>query len=430
MTIFVLLIAGTIVIFASNIYGRSAANSAFDRLLTGAVLQVAEAVYVREGELAVDIPLSAFQLLSLANNDRIYYRVVGLNGETITGYPHLSLNTPSRNIEIQDDQFFEFSVRKASITMPIIEQDVTGTYSVVIAQTTNARELLAKEITTRALLLLGILGAVVLALIAIAIRWAMRPMHLLESELQNREPLDFSPLSTMVPREMTTFVGTINHFMQRLSRRIDTMQRLVADSVHQIRTPIAALQAQAELPIDEGDIPAHNANKARILAQSQELSHLSEQLLTQALISHRADTILTERIDLRKIAVDAERVVRSTSLWPEDAIELDLCEDIVEVIGDRFSLREALKNLIVNALTYGDTPVTISVSAIGKISVHDLGNGFDPVKIASRFKHSAKNTGLGLAIIHDVIDHHDAELLFERPPSGGFTAAIQFKVVS
>ena len=75
--------AGTAV--AALSYGQTAATRAFDRLLTGAALQIAERIDVVEGETVIDIPLSAFGLLSLASEDRIFYRIIGPDGETLTG---------------------------------------------------------------------------------------------------------------------------------------------------------------------------------------------------------------------------------------------------------------------------------------------------------------------------------------------------------
>lgn len=59
---------------------RTAADEAYDRLLVGAVLQIAEALIVQNGELTVDLPISAFEMLALSDRDRIFYRLVGPSG--------------------------------------------------------------------------------------------------------------------------------------------------------------------------------------------------------------------------------------------------------------------------------------------------------------------------------------------------------------
>ncbi len=66
-------------------YAETAANKAYDRLLVGAALQMAESLSVEDGTLTVRLPTSAFELLGLAERDRIFYRVIDTHGQTLTG---------------------------------------------------------------------------------------------------------------------------------------------------------------------------------------------------------------------------------------------------------------------------------------------------------------------------------------------------------
>ena len=83
----VLVAAGAVILVtAAWYYARAAADDAYDRLLVGAVLQMTESLAVEEGELTVSLPVSAFELLGLAGQDRIFYRVIDTAGRTLTGY--------------------------------------------------------------------------------------------------------------------------------------------------------------------------------------------------------------------------------------------------------------------------------------------------------------------------------------------------------
>ena len=75
---------------AAWFYARIAADDAYDRLLVGAALQIAESIYAQEGTISVDPPVSAFETLSLSVNDRIFYKVVDPRGEVLTGYDDLA----------------------------------------------------------------------------------------------------------------------------------------------------------------------------------------------------------------------------------------------------------------------------------------------------------------------------------------------------
>ena len=82
---------GSIVIGAAAwFYARVAADDAYDRLLVGAALQIAESIYAQGGTVSVDPPVSAFETLSLSTNDRIFYKVVDPRGDVLTGYDDLN----------------------------------------------------------------------------------------------------------------------------------------------------------------------------------------------------------------------------------------------------------------------------------------------------------------------------------------------------
>ena len=99
--------------------------------------------------------------------------------------------------------------------------------------------------------------------------------------------------------EIGSLVAALNRFMGRLDRQIGVMRNLIADASHQLRTPIAALRAQAELAFDEPDPDRLRRIVGRIHARSLTLSRLTDQLLNHALIIHRADSEPLQPVDLR-----------------------------------------------------------------------------------------------------------------------------------
>jgi len=82
----VLALGSLVVALAAFLYGRHAAQQSYDRLLIGAANQIAESIIIRDGAVEVDLPASAFRLLSLAPDDRITYSVFAPDGTVITGY--------------------------------------------------------------------------------------------------------------------------------------------------------------------------------------------------------------------------------------------------------------------------------------------------------------------------------------------------------
>ncbi|MBU0644211.1 MAG: sensor histidine kinase N-terminal domain-containing protein, partial [Alphaproteobacteria bacterium] len=98
-----LAVGGILVTIAAFAYGKNAARQSFDRILLGAANDIAESIDIVNGAPIADIPVSAFGLLSLAADDRIFYSVRGPQGEVLTGYAgavardftHDTLTTPA-----------------------------------------------------------------------------------------------------------------------------------------------------------------------------------------------------------------------------------------------------------------------------------------------------------------------------------------------
>ncbi len=432
----VLATAVAAVIFATYRYGRSAADQAFDRLLTGAALQISERISVVDGEPVVDIPVSAFELLSLAREDRIFYRVVGPRGRTLTGYEDFPLPadfSADQRQKVYETTYDGVPVRAVALRRDLAERSLSGRAEVIVAHTMRARAALAREIATPAITGIAFASLAVLALALLATRYALRPLQRIEGAIVGRDPLDLTPFDMAPPREVEALVEAINRFMGRLDRRVRTMQSFVADAAHQMRTPITALRAQTELALRETDIDRLRTLQRRIRSRAIGVSRLTDQLLSHALITHRSETAPLEKIDLRRVAVEVERELRLVDADTAASLVLDLAEEPVTVLGDLFSLREAAKNLVNNAFKHGVPPITLAVSPAAddgcRLVVSDRGTGFDKAEseIGTRFarnENSTESAGLGLAIVREVVHSHNGRLVTERKPGGGFSISI------
>lgn len=432
----ILLLAASVALWSAWRYGIQAANEAYDRLLTGASLQIAERVAVVDGEVLVDLPSSAFELLSLARNDRVFYRVVGPDGGTVTGYPDLPLPQEPGDVDpvVYETTYSGEPVRAVVTVRPIAERGMSGNVSVVVAHTLQARIALARDIAFKAAILVGAAAVAIVLLAWFAVRYALAPLTRVERALLSRDPNDLSPFDIETPREIETVVEAINRFTRRLDRRVTAVQSFVADAAHQLRTPITAIRAQAQLAAGEESPDRLKRINRRILDRSVAVSRLADQLLSHAMVTHRSDSEPREVVDLRRVAIEAELETRRFADRDADLPLLDLPEEPVNVAGDRFSLREAVKNLANNALEHGIPPVAIRVSAgdgRARIAVVDHGDGIPPAERASagtRFRRnraaSSRGASLGLAIAHEVAVSHGGELQLHDLPGGGFEVAL------
>ena len=431
--ILILAIGGVAVAFAAFAYGRNAAQQSFDRLLVGAANQIAGSIRLRDGEVVVDIPVSAFDLLSLAPRDRVVYGVFGDDGTLITGYDTLS--PPDGDDLFFTDSFAGETARFVRITRQFAERSFQGSVDVIIGQTIEARRELAQQITQNALIAVAAISVFMSALAALAVQSALSPLHRIERDIAARSSKDLTPVDVNVPQEISSLVHALNRFIARIDRQLHVMRTLIADASHQLRTPIAALRAQAELASEETDRERTLRIVERIHERSKNLSRLTDQLLSHALIIHRADTVDLGPVDLRTVAVEAVDQADQTMSDVDRAIRLALPEAPVVCNGDKLSLAEACKNLINNALTHGKSPTTVFVRGQGglaHIGVRDRGTGI-PVEMwknaGSRFTKnagiSAKSAGLGLAIVDAVSKAHGGQMRIERPSESAFEVFLE-----
>ena len=433
----VLAIGGVAVALAAFAYGRNAAQQSFDRLLVGAANQIAGSLSLRDGEIVVDIPVSAFELLSLAPRDRIVYGVFGDDGTLITGYDILS--PPEGDIIFFTDSFAGETARFVRVTRQFAERSFLGSVDVIIGQTTEARRELAQQITQNALIAVAAIGVVMSALAALAVQSALSPLRRIERDIAARSSKDLTPVDINVPREISGLVHALNRFIARIDRQLQAMRTLIADASHQLRTPIAALRAQAELAAEETDRERTLRIVGRIHERSKNLSRLTDQMLSHALIIHRADTVDLEPVDLRTVASEAVDQTDQSMADVDRAIRLALPEAPVICDGDALSLAEACKNLINNALNHGKSPITVFVQGQGRlarIGVRDRGTGIPDAmwqNAGSRFIKNAgvspKSAGLGLAIVNAVSEAHGGQMRIERPSESAFEVFLELPLL-
>ncbi|WP_306152431.1 sensor histidine kinase [Roseovarius sp. MMSF_3281] len=431
--VLVLAIGGLAVSLAAYAYGRSAAQKSYDRLLVGAATQIAGSLRLRGDEVIVDIPVSAFDLLSLAPRDRVVYAVFDDRGRLVTGYD-------SEEPPEGDDQFFSGSfagepARYAHVRRQIAERSFLGAVDVVVGQTIEARRELAQQITRNALVAVAAVGLVISGLAFLAVNSALRPLRQLERDFALRSSRDLTPVDVEVPQEIASLVAALNRFIGRIDRQLRVMRTLIADASHQLRTPIAALRAQAELAYETPDAQEQLRIVEKIHERSRNLSQLTDQLLNHAMIIHRADSVDLEPVDLRVVASEAVGQFDQTLSGAELELRIDLPEEPMVCDGDALSLVEACKNLINNAVAYGKPPITVFVQDGGAtlcLGVRDRGDGMAKdmwadagSRFAKRSGVSAASAGLGLSIVNAVAQAHRGQMTIRRPTDDCFEVFLE-----
>lgn len=429
----VLLLGAGILTAAAHDYARRAANDAYDRLLLGAASQIRETVRVEDGMLTTDIPVSAFDTLSISRRERIYYRVTGPNGAFLTGYEDLPGPEATRTDggpQVWDSVFKGEPVRMAALRHFVSDPASPGWATVLVAQTRESRVALARELTLRAILPVGIMSLIALVGAALAVRYALRPLARIEAALTARASHDLTPLAVEAPREIEALVTAINRFMNRLGLQVDELQRMIADAAHQIRTPITALAAQVELLRNETAPQRRRHHLERVSARTAQIGRLINQLLSHAMINNRAERMAMAVHDARDIIQQAVSDAVPAAMGRDIAVNQSESGGPFLIKADAVSLREALRNIIENAVQHGAAGrIGIAIHGDGQMVIVEIGDdgpGIAPQHwphVTKRFYRAdgqSEGFGLGLAIVADVASSHGAELAFDHAANGDF----------
>lgn len=438
LTLALLMLVGAAVLLVTFIrdYANRASDRAFDRLLSASALSIAGAVQIEDGEVVVELPIAAFAMMS--EQERVFYTVLGAQGQHVTGYTDLMREAPlAQSVRplFADTVHNGHPVRVVTVGRLVSTSEGTGWVTVRVAETRDARTALAAEILWNAVVPVAVLTALALVMVWVVIGRAFAPLDKIDRALRHRRPEDLSPLNVPVPVEVQHLVEGLNGFMARLGLSMDRMGGLVAEAAHQVRNPLAALRAQSEMALTEPDESALRARASRIHDLAVEASHLVSQLLMDATISHRMDRVMTQPLSV--VALLEEVLGRlDPDLGPRVSGEIDPAARASVLRGDRIALREALRNLIDNALTYSNGPVEVQValSARGRValSVLDRGPGISDAekpRMLQRFARGSTGaghvgSGLGLDIARRVAEQHGGALNLLDRQGGGLAAVL------
>lgn len=428
----ILVLGAAVLSLAAFQYAALAARDAYDRLLVGGAVQIAENIFLQGGVVTLDPPAAAIATLSAY--DLVFYSVTDPRGIVVAGYGDLPLAaTPERlmqGVVLEDGLYQGAPVRIAGLVRKVDGAPGDGWTRIIVAQTLRARAGLTWDLAFKAFAMIATMSVLALAAAALSLRLVFSPLTRIEREIAGRAPDDLSPIALTPPPEVRALVEAIDGFMARLKERIEMMQRFIADAAHQIRTPLAAMDAQVELL--EVDDPEQAAQLERLRTRVAELGRLTSQLLDHAMVLHRAAAQRRAPTDLNELAKAVLARAVPLTLDREIAIGFTPLDGPAVLEVDAISVGEALANLIHNALVHGArrrVSLAVEKSAGGiALRVRDDGPGIpgpEREAVAQPFHKgvASSGSGLGLAIAMEVARAHGGALRFEGG-DGDFSAIL------
>lgn len=441
----VLIVINIIALWSAHIYANRAAKESYDRLLYGSALQMAENITILDSQVFIDLPVSAFETLALSASDRAFYAIMNGRYQVLTGYKDLP-NIPFTQLLQQSSEKEKFipiyyetmyhgeEVRFVALGKRLLEADSVNDVFIIVGQTLDARRAAATEVSHMALQFVALFFVITLLLLLFVIWRVLQPLQAIKQAITERSPQELSPLEANVPSEIAPLLKSINYFMAQLDNTLSRLQRFTAEAAHQIRTPLAGLNSQAQNAIDETDETLRQKQLQHILESSNVLTGTVNQLLSRATLTHRYQSHPFSPVSLDHVV---KETCRELVVWAlERQVEIEYLGNIqVTIKGDEFALKQMLQNIIENAIKYSPKGGVVEVELMVmnelpdtsiRLQIRDQGVGVpdkDKEHIFEYFYRSPDNfasgSGIGLSIAKDVAEHHDARFhLKDNLPSG------------
>jgi len=272
---------------------------------------------------------------------------------------------------------------------------------------------------------LGCAALLLLALQLIILRWGLRPLRLLASDLERVEAGEMARLGGDYPSEVAGVTDNLDHLLASEQGRRERYRHTLADLAHSLKTPLAVLRAALDT----------NAEPEALRELCDEQLDRMEKIVGHQLsrAARRGARPLGAAVVLKGVAqrlvAALEKVYRDKGL----RFELDLPEELI-FRGDESDLMEMLGNLLDNACKYGRGEVRLSARDDGAaltIEVADDGPGISPAQRSRilrrgvRADHRAPGQGIGLAVVLEIAASYGGELRLAASPGGGSLFELQ-----
>ena len=407
------------------------ATDAYDRSLLDPALAIAQQLRFDNNAVVLDMPKAALEALRVDTSDRLFFSVVA-RGRLVVGQnalPPPPAMPPADSPVFYNAVFLGEPVRVAAfaVTSP------GGLVLVQAAETLVKRKRLVERVL-EAYAALGVaIFAVALLAVWIGVGRGLAPLEKLRAELATRSHRDLRPLPEgRAPEEVRPLVHELNELLGRLALSMELQQQFVADAAHQLRTPLAALQAQVDAARGEALPPALARTVEQLHAASGRAAHLARQLLTLASVDPSAERPFSpEPVDLAQLLQQhvSDWVARADVRHTDLGFELSTAP----IRGEPELIAEAAANLVDNALKYAPEGAVVTVRTGRRdgrsyMEVEDNGPGIPPEergRVFERFHRvrgtSGAGAGLGLAIVREIANRHGAHIELGAGAEGGGT---------
>ena len=397
---------------------RRTAAGVFDRSLLSAALAVANDVAISGGDA---LSARTRDILSDTSGGLVFYHVYAPDGVIVAGYATPPVGIPRTSEAPSSPTYFEAAylgrdVHGVRLQTSTQIDGFSGIFTTTVWQDATVRAAFVRDLVLRSVIATGGLILALALIVWFGVRVGLRPLLGLERAIARRTSDELSPIQRAVPVEVEGIVQTLNRLFDQVSHSMAAQSEFISNAAHQLRNPIAGVLSLAEA-VNSARTPDEAQARSRdLLEAARETADLSQKLLLLERAKTISPTSAMEVFELGEALRDWVETFEATNAAGV-ATEFKAAGELGNVKGDPTMLREAVFNLVDNAILHGGpdlSRVTIGAEMDGAncvISVSDDGLGIsaNQIEVAKgRFQQLSPSSGIGLgvSIVQAVADGH------------------------
>lgn len=413
------------------------AKDLFDRGLLSAALAISRDVAISNGDA---LSRATRELVNNTSGGEVFYHVFAPDGVFVTGYSTPPVLVKSQAPETSELFYFDATyqgrdVRVLRFQYVTTVSEVAGVYNTTVWQNADLQGAFVRDLVTRSIAIIALLVVSVGLIVWFGVGIGLRPLLDLEDAIAKRTPTELEPIRRDVPMEARGIVSTLNALLDRVSRRISSKDEFIANAAHQLRNPVAGVLALAEAVENAPTPQAAKQRSVELLQAARQTSRLTNQLLSFERAAGSDANLHAEAFSLNDILTEVTAGLATELATRDVGVELIQPQTPLEVRGDRVMIKEAVLNIVNNALVHGGNEmnqITLDLRAEARmvvLTVQDNGAGIPAdsrLQAINRFGqvNAGPGSGLGLPIAAKVMAQHRGHL---RILDGTQGAAIEMR---
>jgi len=314
---------------------------------------------------------------------------------------------------------------------------------IIIYEPYATREKIITTSTENSVLMLIIMYPILAFIIWIILSTGLSSINDIANKIEERAKKPFTIISmNNIPSEISPLINELNSLFIKLNETKEREQRFAIDAAHELKTPLAALKIHADLALKTTSLDEKNTHLQQLISSLKRSIYTVQQLLLMNKVTYEnKSNKKNEKIDLEEEVAQQVTLLINEANRKNITIELKVLTKNKIIFGNKFTIPILIKNIIDNSIKYTQKNgnIIIILENVKKhhdqtiLKVIDNGKGI-PEQYRKRvfdlfYRVPENNTigcGLGLGIVKEIADAHEAKIKILTPQDGKGT---EFKIV-